>query len=409
MVGQKKNLFKKGTYIYIEGDDDIDSVFIIEEGRIGFKSSNQYVNRYKKTAKPGDIIGFVSSLSNQPRIESAFALTDARVAELTKSDFLAILGKKPGLAIKIINYFADELRSYDNLMFDTETGTHSEAVDIRFYKLGEFYFKEKSYQLAHSILLRFLRFYPESGLRAQASAIINKIESAGLKTVTEPVKRGITLEYINDQIIFCEYEPGDKLYIIREGKVKIVKYQNNNEIMLSVLNEGDILGELAIVSEKPRNATAISFGRTTLLPINRDSLIELFNRSPDMLKKIFTSISRRVWFTYIRLESRVHKKPITRIYAFLEDKLLEEGVSLKEKRSHVFNFGFNELLDMIDLTQEMIGDSMEEILRDPNLHFNFGQITVEDPSEISSKARYFRTRDNLFSSDSTLPSEGGDE
>ncbi len=73
---------------------------------------------------------------------------------------------------------------------------------------------------------------------------------------------------------------------------------------------------------------------------------------------------------------------------------------------HVFKFGFNELLDMIDLTQEMVGDSMEEILEDPNLHFNFGRITVIDPSEISSKARYFRTRDNLFAGDNSLPPEG---
>ncbi len=210
MASQKKNLFKKGTYIYIEGDDDIDSVYVIEEGSIGF----------------------ILSLSNQPRIESAFTLSDARVAELLKSGFLAILDKNPDLAIKIINYIADELRSCENLMFDTGTGTHYEAGDIRFYKPGEYYFEEKSYQLAHSILLRFLRFYPDSGLKGQVRAIIDKIDNAGLKTVTEPVKRGLTLEYSNDRIIFREYEPGEEFSIIREGKVKIVKYQNNNEIML---------------------------------------------------------------------------------------------------------------------------------------------------------------------------------
>lgn len=383
-------------YIYIEGDEDIDSVYIIEEGSVGFESSNQYVNRYKKTAKSGDIIGFVSSLSNQPRIESAHALTDTKVAELSKSDFLNILQRNFDIAIKIINYFADELRRYDNLIFDTEVSQDTLPGDMRIYKLGEYYFRENSYQQAFYILNRFLQLYPESSLKGQARTIIDKIESTGLRAISEPIKKGITQEYVNDQIIFCEYEPGDDLFIIKEGKVKIVKYKNNNEIMLSVLKEGDIFGELAIVSDKPRNATAISFGITKLLPLRKDSLKELLNHSPDMLNKIFTSISKRVWFTYIRLEARVHKKPITRIYAFLEDKLLEEGISLKEKTPHVFKFGINELLDMTDLTQEMVGDSMEEILKDTNLHFNFGQITVSDPSEISSKARYFRTRDNLF-------------
>jgi CRP/FNR family transcriptional regulator len=400
MSTRKKNKFKKGSYIYIEGDEDINTVYIIEEGSVGFESSNQYVNRYKKSAKSGDIIGFVSSLSNQPRIESACALTDTQVAELSKSDFLTILQKNSDIAIKIINYFADELRRYDNLIFDTGTSHDTQSNDMRIYKLGEYYFRENSYQHAFYILNRFLQLYPESGLKGQARTIIDKIESTGLRSISEPIRRGISHEYVNDQIIFCEYEPGDELFIIKEGKVKIVKYKNDNEIMLSVLKEGDIFGELAIVSEKPRNATAISFGQTKLLPLTKDSLIELLNHSPDMLNKIFSSISKRVWFTYIRLEARIHKKPITRIYAFLEDKLLEEGVSLREKTPHVFKFGINELLDMTDLTQEMVGNSMEEILRDTNLHFNFGQITVNDPSEISSKARYFRTRDNLFTGES---------
>ncbi len=403
MSTRKNNTYKKGAYIYIEGDEDIDSVYIIEEGSVGFESSNQYVNRFTKTAKPGDIIGFISSLSNQPRIESACALADTRVAELSKSGFLNILRKNSDTAIKIINYFADELRRYDNLIFDTETGQDTHSGDMKIYKLGEYYFRENSYRHAFYILNRFLQLYPGSGLKGQARTIIDKIESTGLRALSEPIRKGLSEEYVNDQIIFCEYEPGDQLYIIKEGKVKIVKYKNNNEIMLSVLKEGDIFGELAIVSEKPRNATAISFGRTKLLPLTRDSLMELMNHSPDMLNKIFTSISKRVWFTYIRLEAKVHKKPVTRIYAFLEDKLLEEGISLREKTPHVFKFGINELLEMTDLTQEMVGDSMEEILKDPNLHFNFGQITVNDPSEISSKARYFRTRDNLFTGEKGLP------
>jgi CRP-like cAMP-binding protein len=400
MSTRKKNRYKKGAYIYIEGDEDIDSVYIIEEGSVGFESSNQYVNKYQKTAKSGDIIGFVSSLSNQPRIESACALAETTVTELSTSDFLTILQKNSDIAIKIINYFADELRRYDNLIFDTETCRDTLPTDMRIYKLGEYYFRENNYQHAFYILNRFLQLYPESRLKGQARTIIDKIESTGLRTISEPIRKGISHEFVNDQIIFCEYEPGEELYIIKEGKVKIVKYKNDNEIMLSVLKEGDIFGELAIVSEKPRNATAISFGRTKLLPLTQDSLIELFNHSPDMLKKIFTSISKRVWFTYIRLESRIHKKPITRVYAFLEDKLLEEGISLKEKTPYIFKFGINALLDMTDLTQEMVGDSMEEILKDTNLHFNFGQITVNDPSEISSKARYFRTRDNLFTGES---------
>ena len=55
-------------------------------------------------------------------------------------------------------------------------------------------------------------------------------------------------------------------------------------------------------------------------------MLKLIKKSSDLLKRIFTAISQRVWFTFIRMESKFYEKPITRVYVFLENKLIEDNV-----------------------------------------------------------------------------------
>ena len=50
-------------------------------------------------------------------------------------------------------------------------------------------------------------------------------------------------------MIFSEHEPGEDLYIIQQGKVKITKIINNQEVLLAVLQPGDIFGEMALLEK----------------------------------------------------------------------------------------------------------------------------------------------------------------
>ena len=61
-----------------------------------------------------------------------------------------------------------------------------------------------------------------------------------------------------NEILFCEYEPGNDFFLIKEGKVKITKTVGSSVKTLDVLESGDILGEMAILEEQPRSATAIA-------------------------------------------------------------------------------------------------------------------------------------------------------
>jgi CRP-like cAMP-binding protein len=400
MREQNKTLFRAGSYIYIEGDEDIDEVYIVESGLIEFKSTNERVRTHGSNAGPGDVFGFISSLSRRPRMETAFAKVNSTVITFTRERFLALLQKNSEIAIKLLNSFADELRLYDTMIFPIDGRVDSYIPeDMQLFSLGAYYRKMDMNANAYYVLTRYKQLYPDGPDMKEALALLREIEKAGIKKISEPVPEGIYRRYADRQIIFCEHEPGNELFIIKKGKVKIVKFHNESEIILSVLREGEIFGELAIVSDKPRNATAVSFGTTVLLPIDKQSLMKLMKKSSDLLKRIFTAISQRVWFTFIRTESKFYQKPITRIYVFLENKLIEENISLKSKEPHAFNFGFDELLKMTNIPTTRVAAVIKELSRDQNLAFNVGVTAIDNPSLVSSKARYHRSRDHLYESD----------
>jgi len=395
MTDLNRRVFRAGSYIYVEGDEDVDSVYIIEKGEVDFKTINDKIKRSRERVRAGDIIGFISALCNRPRMESAFARIDTRVVELNRDEFFKLLYKNFDISLKILNRFADELRVYNNLMFSFEGLDDGVPADIKLYNLGGYYYRSDQRNYAYYALTRYLYLYPDGPMRDDARDMINEMENAGVRTIAEPVVIDNMKVFSEDQIIFCENEPGHELYFIKEGKVKIIKNHNDAEIILSILKEGDIFGELAIVSDKPRNATSISFGMSKLIPIDKDSLFKLIHKSPDLLKRIFVSISQRIWFTFIRAESQVYDKPISRIYAFLENKLLEDGISLKTDTSHIFHFGIDELLKMAGLSHALAGDSINELFRDHNLGFNFGEIIIESAKALAAQARYFKTRDHI--------------
>ena len=399
MSDTKKSLFKKGAYVYVEGDEDVDEVYIIEKGTVELVSENKQIKRYKNVVTDGEIFGFITALIRRPRMESVVALKDTVVITVNRAHFIYMVQRNPEIAIKIIRYFAEELRLYDEMMFSLKEGESSMVPEeLRLFNSGEYYNRTKSYKYAYYVLKRYCDLYPSGIETDSARMILREIEKAGMRSVPEPVKSGVYKLFADQQMVFCENEPGDELYIIKEGKVKITKVSDNNEIMLSVLREGDIFGELAIVSDKPRNASAICIGRTALLPIRKETLTWVLSKSPGIINKIFMAISQRIWFTYINLEAKLYAKPITRVYALIENRLMQDNISLKSKEPVMVNISIEELLRSGGVAQSLKDQVTGLLLEDANMEFNFGQLSIRNPSILSSRAKFYKSRDQMHSS-----------
>ena len=113
---------------------------------------------------------------------------------------------------------------------------------------------------------------------------LTKRELAGLERILH--KR----EYKRDEVIFRQDEPGMGMYIIESGRVAIIS--EPAEVHLSELGSGEFFGELALLDESPRSATAIAKTECKILGFFQPDLFALLDRNPRLGVKIVLRLAK---------------------------------------------------------------------------------------------------------------------
>ena len=92
------------------------------------------------------------------------------------------------------------------------------------------------------------------------------------------------------QKIFSEGDRGDRAYLIQSGSVDIVK----NEMPLATLNAGELFGEMALIDDKPRMATALAQTDVTVVIISRDSFNEKLSKADPFIRGLLNIFVRNI-------------------------------------------------------------------------------------------------------------------
>jgi CRP-like cAMP-binding protein len=112
-------------------------------------------------------------------------------------------------------------------------------------------------------------------------------------------KFGVT--YQPDDILFCEYEPGNEFYLLQEGRIKVTKIVSDTEKTLDIFHPGDIFGEMAILEDQPRSATAIAMDKVKVLKFNKENFDLLIQGNPQLAFNILKIFSNRIYDAKRRL------------------------------------------------------------------------------------------------------------
>lgn len=142
-----------------------------------------------------------------------------------------------------------------------------------------------------------------------------------------PIFDKFMVEYAPNELIFCEFEPGNEFYIIQSGRVKIVKIVNNTEKTIDVLKPGDIFGEMAILEEQPRSASAIAMEHCKILKFHRDNFDALIQGNPQMAYKLLVIFSKRIYDAKRRLMILLLEEP--------QLKVMDVLIMLAESDPHI--------------------------------------------------------------------------
>jgi CRP/FNR family transcriptional regulator, cyclic AMP receptor protein len=96
-------------------------------------------------------------------------------------------------------------------------------------------------------------------------------------------------------VVVSAEEPGDALFVVAEGRVKVVLFgESGREMILSVFHQGDFFGEMSLLDNQPRSATAIAMTDARLLVLERQAFARHLVESPRSSLTVLAELSRRL-------------------------------------------------------------------------------------------------------------------
>lgn len=157
------------------------------------------------------------------------------------------------------------------------------------------------------------------------------------------------------EVIFHRDDPGQVLYVIKEGKVKIsIMSPDGQEISLVVFGKGDCFGELALLDGEPRSADAISLERVECYTLQRVEFHKAIMKNPKIAIQVLEVLSRRLRKTDNQVEDLIFLDVYGRVAKKLLELAEEHGIK-----------GQNGTLIDVRLTQQelasMVGASRESV------------------------------------------------
>jgi signal transduction histidine kinase len=95
------------------------------------------------------------------------------------------------------------------------------------------------------------------------------------------------------QELFAEGDPGDRAYVVKEGRLEVVKASSGREVLLALAEPGRMIGELALLVEQPRMASVRARTDAVLLAIEREQFDHLLDTSASATRVLFNTVVQR--------------------------------------------------------------------------------------------------------------------
>jgi CRP-like cAMP-binding protein len=383
--------FNKNSYIVVEGKHNADRLFIISDGTVRISKVVEMVEEEQGSVLgPGDFFGVESAMSNHSYIETAHSLTDVTLISVHRDQYGDLIRNNTAVAMKIILQFSRRMRYLDEALTRLTLKNKAEEDATQLFWVGEHYAKLSQYDLAYYAYSRYLQRCPQGENVQTARERLMKISLYVKASLDSFPPNESTREYPKGRMIFAEGEPGDELYIIQRGSVKITKIAEGNEVLLAVLKPGDIFGEMALLESKPRTACAISFEDCSLLTVSRANFARIVAVQPQIIARLTTLLAERIWFAYKQIANTLLEDPLGRMYDALLIQLEKNRVDTTVEQAHVFDFGPGELINMVGLAPAEGDPVIKKLLLNRNIQLINDRIHVSDIFEVAKQAQFFR-------------------
>ena len=280
-----RKTYNKGDIVIREGDLGR-SFFLIKSGSV-----EVVVNYGEDSARQltvlgaGEFFGEMAILDSYTRSATVIVLEDGTViSEIQTAQFDKELQKHPEKVTELFRHLSARLRTLSDRYLEAE-------------RVLEELTRADDRKAAHTKLLDKISGLVSRALRSDSKP--QQISTEAQALLDHNFQNGYTKElkkYDKGTVIFREGEPCRCLYAIHWGRVGIFAgYGTPEEKQLIVLSANHFFGEMGIFTDELRSATAVVLeDETTLEPIDKDDLPELYTQDPEKILMILRNLSFRI-------------------------------------------------------------------------------------------------------------------
>jgi len=386
--------FNKGTYIIVEGKAQADYFYIIRTGKVKVTKEVEIVQE-DNVLGPGDFFGVVSCMSTHSHIETAQALTDVSLISVHRDQYDLLIEKNAPVAIKIIQGFARKMRYLDIALTKLTLKNTAKEDITHLFNVGEYYARQNQYNLAYYAYYKFAKLCPNDPNLKTAKERLAKIQPYAKVAYLEGAENQFTRQYPKNTMIFSEAEPGNELFIIQRGRVRISKIVAEKEILIAVLKQNDIFGEMALLTNDARSASAIAHDDATLMVVNRSNFEKMVQTQPQLITKLTVILANRIWLVYKQIANSTMGDALGRLYDMMSIELEKNRVAIGPSQTYTFEVGPKELLTMVGLPAKEGMALITKILENKKLKLADNRIFTASTEEIVKQVEYFRKMEQI--------------
>lgn len=213
--------------------------------------------------------------------------------------------------------------------------------------------------------------------------IFESLETADLEDLADATR---LMSLKSGQTLFRKGDEGTALYIVRRGAVKIVLPSRiGDEIIVTILSEGEFFGEMSLLDGEPRSADAIAIDASDVLVLRRSDFLSFLQSNENAIKAVLSLLSRRLRLTdemledtsFLSISSRLAKK-LTQLalsYGQKEGDVIQIDLSLTQK----------ELGDLIGATRESINKELRVLREKGIIRTEGNRIQILDLQKLKRK------------------------
>jgi CRP-like cAMP-binding protein len=201
-------------------------------------------------------------------------------------------------------------------------------------------------------------------------------------------------EFPAGSVVFREGETGKTMYVIQSGRIRITKALPSGSRVLAVLSPGDFFGEMAILNDKPRTASADVLEDARLLVLDAKTFEARVVGNTEIAVRLIKKLSRRLDGANALIEILLEQDPRVRVILGLSRIAEEFGT---RRADGVFiPTSTEELAGQIGLDEGQVIEVMARLIRLRILHaVPEGGWIVHDPARLQEFLEFLEMRDKF--------------